>query len=426
MRISRSLPLVLLVAWVAASEPAWATPGSVAWHQSYDSPANGYAGGKVLLPSHDGKHLYVAGYASSQDARANATVIQYAQATGTPGWKSSYDGPGHGSDMFFDAVLSPDGTRLYATGLSKGKGTDLDFVTVAISAKTGRRLWVARFAGPQQSDDRPEAIAIDPAGKRIYVVGYGSQIGGVVKAYSASTGDALWSWSNGYAWIFDVGVGAGGRVMIVGKVRSDEYAAAMSPRNGSILWSHRVDGTDSAYDVATHLALTPNGGTALMGGWVDNQTTNYDALVVAYSVRTGAKAWEYTYDQGNGPNRVSALAVSPDGARAFVGVGSYPLAGRLLSLPMAGGAPNWGVPSAPLGMAVGPGADITVLGSGGDSGRDYIATTYDAATGATGWTGTWVTSTGEPADIAVATDSSAVFVTGSADENVTTVAFSAI
>jgi hypothetical protein len=415
---------VSLASTLLGSSTAWAAGGDVLWHQSADGPAHSYDSGNSVVVSPDGSRVYVAGYVTGTTTQENAVVKAYEAVSGDPVWTASYDGRAHRTDMFQDAVLSPDGSVLYVTGLSRGVDTDLDIVTEAISTSSGAKVWVSRLAGPGRSDDRPEAIAVDPTGTRVFVGGYGSGLGGLATAYSATTGAELWNWTNGSAWVFDVGVGAGGRVVIVGKMKGDDYIAARRGRTGVALWAHRAGG--AGYEVAEHLALTPDGTTAFMGGWIDDGTTGDDALVQAYDVATGAKAWGRTYDgASHGTDHVWALAAGADGASVYVSNGSYPDDGWLQSLSAVDGSPDWSVatPDTPLELATGPAGFVSGMAEGGGTGRDYLATVYDATTGAPGWTGTWASSSGNPEGMAVAPDGSAVFVTGGAGDDITTIAF---
>ena len=61
--------------------------------------------------------------------------------------------------------MSPDGKTVYVTGYR------VHYVTVAYSAATGARRWLARYAGPGNRNDEARSIAISPDGKTVYVTG---------------------------------------------------------------------------------------------------------------------------------------------------------------------------------------------------------------------------------------------------------------
>ena len=419
------LGLAILLSLVLPPSSSHAAAGDVTWHQSDDGPGHSIDSGTTVIASPDGARVYVAGWATSVNNHENAVVKAYDAITGAPLWSRSYDGRRHGTDLFRDAALSADGSVLYATGFSKGVGTNFDFITEAISTDDGARLWVTRYAGPARSDDEAEAIAVDQSGSRVFVGGFAGGVGGVVTAYSAASGAELWRWSNASAWIFDIEVGSAGQAVFVGKMKGDNYIAARRGRTGKAIWSHRVGG--DGYEVSEHLALTPDGGTAFMGGWVRDDTTGDDAVVSAYDVATGTSLWSHSYDDAShGNNHVWALASAADGSGVFVSNGSYPAAGRLQLLAIDDGTPDWGVstPDSPIELAIGPPGFVMGMAEGGETGRDYLAIPYDAATGApAAWFGTWTSSSGDPKDIAVTPDGGTVLVTGGAADDLTTVAF---
>jgi outer membrane protein assembly factor BamB len=108
--------------------------------------------------------------------------------------------------------VSPDGRRVFVTGASSGGRLDRDdFDTVAYSAATGKQLWASRYNGPGKLYDEPAAIAVSPDGRRVFVTGliptpYGSRAYGqssdyATLAYNATTGKQLWAsrYNNGTA-----------------------------------------------------------------------------------------------------------------------------------------------------------------------------------------------------------------------------------
>jgi DNA-binding beta-propeller fold protein YncE len=67
----------------------------------------------------------------------------------------------------------------------------VDYAT-AYKATGGAQLWAVRYAGPRNSDDQAESVAVSPAGTTVYVTG-SSGTGAATVAYNAPTGAKQWA-----------------------------------------------------------------------------------------------------------------------------------------------------------------------------------------------------------------------------------------
>src|SRR4030042_3219908 len=88
-------------------------------------------------------------------------VLSSAQAQ-QEAWVARYDGPVNYTDRA-NAIAMDDYGNVYVTGESKGSGGYLDYATIKYDAN-GNQLWVARYNGPENKDDRAVAIAVDDNG----------------------------------------------------------------------------------------------------------------------------------------------------------------------------------------------------------------------------------------------------------------------
>jgi hypothetical protein len=92
-------------------------------------------------------------------------------AAGQQQWMARYNGPpGNGSDVATAIVL--DGlSNVYVTGRSQRTGpvSDYDYATVKYNSD-GQQQWVVRYNGPENTDDRAAAMAIDSLAN-VYVTG---------------------------------------------------------------------------------------------------------------------------------------------------------------------------------------------------------------------------------------------------------------
>jgi hypothetical protein len=204
--------------------------------------------------------------------------VAYSALTGARLWAARYNGPGNGSDAASAVAVSPDGSRVFVTGASRG-ATTTGYLTVAYSAATGARLWVQRYNGPGNGNDAASAVAVSPGGSRVFVTG-------------ASRGT---------------------------RSGPDYATVAYSAVTGARLWVQRYNGPGNGNDAAYSVAVSPGGGRVFVTGASQGARSGPDYATVAYSAVTGARLWAARYNgPGNSFDAASAVAVSPDGSRVFV------------------------------------------------------------------------------------------------------------
>ncbi len=110
------------------------------------------------------------------------------------GWVRYYDGPGHNVDVV-RAIAIDGSNNVYVTGESMDPGGKYDYATLGYNSN-GDTLWVRRFNGAADGDDRPTAIAVDKDGS-VYIGG--SSVTDFNCGYDfgtlkyASNGDLLWT-----------------------------------------------------------------------------------------------------------------------------------------------------------------------------------------------------------------------------------------
>src|SRR5207244_3613162 len=79
------------------------------------------------------------------------------------------DGTARGDDDPAALAVASDGSSVFVTGGSRGKGSRLDYATVAYDASTGRQLWASRYDGTAADDDEAVAVGVDPSGSKVFV-----------------------------------------------------------------------------------------------------------------------------------------------------------------------------------------------------------------------------------------------------------------
>jgi PQQ-like domain len=155
--------------------------------------------------------------------------------------------PAHSS--VYDAAsalgVSPDGTAVFVTGQSHGLSNPADYPTVAYDATTGAKLWVSRYEGPANRDDKAWTLGVSPGGTVVFVTG---ESFGLTNRY------------NGY----------------------DYAMVAYDASTGATLWVSRYNGPANDSDRAYALGVSPGGTVFVTGG--SKGTAGYDYATVAYSV----------------------------------------------------------------------------------------------------------------------------------------------
>ena len=151
-----------------------ADTGARAWSARY---AGGLHGGtdqaNKLGLSPDGSTLYVTGASDAAGQSADVATLAYDAHTGSRRWIARYDGPAHQGDGGSDVESSPDGTKVFVTGLTydSSVATDDDYLTLAYDATNGSQLWVSTYDGPGDAVDQASALVTSPDGSRVFVTG---------------------------------------------------------------------------------------------------------------------------------------------------------------------------------------------------------------------------------------------------------------
>jgi outer membrane protein assembly factor BamB len=300
-------------------------------------------------------------------------------AAAVPGaqlWVQRYNGPANRDDDARAVAVSPAGDRVFVTGSRYAANDQSNYATVAYNAATGGQLWVARYNDPLNGGDDAMSLAVNPSGDRVFVTGtsFGGNMGSdyATVAYDAATGAQLWAKRYGSSaddWAASVAVSpAGDRVFVTGSIN---HVAA-------------EDAPDDQEDYAT----------------------------VAYDAATGARLWVARY---NGPandyDAANSVTVSPGGGRVFVtGVsdaGSGNLDYATVAYRAATGAQLWAKhydyngDDQALSVAANPaGGAVFVTGTS-------ATVAYNVATGAQLWA-----KTGPGNALSVSPVGGTVFVTG--------------
>jgi hypothetical protein len=428
-----------------AAEATPATAGATLWTKRYNGPANKDDGATSIAVSGDGSSVFVTGGGTGLTSDFDYTTLAYDASTGAKQWAKTYNGPGNGFDQATAIGLSPDGSRVFVTGASRGSGSKLDYATVAYDASSGARLWAKRYNGPGNGIDYATALGVSVDGGMVFVTGYSPGSGSgddyATIAYSAADGATLWTKrytgpGNGSDSARSLAVSPDGSAVFVSGARvgaagdTDFATVAYSPTTGAKLWEKRYNGPGNYADFAHAVKVSPDASTVFVTGESIGSDGGWDYATVAYDASNGDELWVKRYSgAARRDDYATNLAVSPDGSAVFVTGYSIGSANRFdyatVAYDASTGARLWvkryngpgGDTDDAFAVAVSPDASMvlvsgTSLGSSGSP--DYATVAYDAADGTQLWVRRYTGTGGNDYcyALAIRPDGSAAFVTG--------------
>lgn len=241
--------------------------GHTIWHKTYDgqgdSDDKAYA---ITIDNAEG--IYVTGYTTGINNFTRYTTIKYASSDGAQRWAANYDRRGNGDNKAYAITINRLG-YVYVTGSSVGNQSSFDYATIKYNPLTGDSIWVARYNGTGNSEDKAYAITVDSS-NYIYVTG--------------SSRNALSDEPT-----------AG----------SEDYLTIKYNSQGSTLWTSRYQGIST--DIPNALFVSQSNGALFVTGSSRHDTTagSEDILTVKYDISNGTQLQESRY---NGPGNGTDIA----------------------------------------------------------------------------------------------------------------------
>ncbi len=403
--------------------------GDTVWVARYNGPGGSYDAASALAVDGSG-NVYVAGLSYGSDI--DFATIKYDSAGDTV-WVARYNGPGDGSDAA--SAIAVDGLgNVYVAGLSYGAGTSYDYATIKYDV-SGDTMWTVRYNGPGLSEDFASALTVDGSGN-VYVTGSsrgsGSSDDYATVKYNAY-GDMMWiARYNGPENHDDkasaLAIDGSGNVYVTGSSLSsgsgDDYLTVKYNANGDTMWTARYNGPGDSTDVASALAVDASG-NVYVTGYSIGSGTGYDYATIKYNA-AGAEQWAVRYNgRRNSDDEASALAVDDSGNAYVTGyiTGSgfsydyatikYNALGDTVWTAQYNGPGNSNERATALAIDHSGNVYVTGSSSGGGTENDYLTIKYNAS-GNTVWTARY-NGPGNSGDFAtaLAIDASGnVYVTG--------------
>ena len=270
------------------------------WVQRYNGPGNYYDYAHSIALDDSG-YVYVTGFSYGSGTGWDYTTIKY-NSSGDSVWVKRYDGPGN-SDDYVGSIVLDDACNVYVTGSSYGNGTGSDYATIKYNS-SGVQQWIQRYNGPGNETDFAHSIASDGSGN-VYVTGE-SFGGGTFSDYTTikynSSGDSVWvkrynGSGNSEDKAFSIAVDGSGNVYVTGNSYGSgtkyDYATIKYNSSGVQQWLQRYNGPGDSTDYAFSVAVDGSSNVYVTG--------------YSYGSGTGSDYATIKYSQSNGIRQISSI-----------------------------------------------------------------------------------------------------------------------
>ncbi len=297
--------------------------GELQWVARYDGPASNDDQAKALAISQQGD-IFIAGYSIGNGSYRDYCTIKY-NAQGETVWVARYNGTGNSTDNLLAIALDSSG-NCYVTGESEGENSLFDCVTIKYNP-LGETVWVARYNGPSNQNDRGAAIDVSESGE-VWVTGssYGT---GTFDDYITIRYDSngLEQWVQRYdalanrddrarALIIDSNL----NVYVTGVVSDSNYKfdfmTIKYDSAGNEQWQARYNSPDNDMDYASAITLDPSE-NVIVTGYALRIATLYDYVTIKYNP-LGETCWVAIYNDSIDRNDCAFALTTDDSGYIYL------------------------------------------------------------------------------------------------------------
>ncbi len=246
-------------------------------------------------------------------------------------WAKIFNGPVNQQDSAVGVSINSAG-NVFVTGWSLGSGTAADIVTLRYNPETGDTIWVNRYNGTSNLEEKVSAITCD--NNAVYITGWSIDPNRDILTikYDIATGSRLWvkkfnGAGNGGDYGFAIAVNAAGEVYVTG--RSDaggglgqKYTTIKYDAAGNVVagWPSVYTGPlSTTFDQAQAIKLDASGNAYVTGKSGTAGTENFLTMKINSN---GTVAWAKKYN-GTLNTEDNALALVLDNGASNVYVGGY-------------------------------------------------------------------------------------------------------
>lgn len=255
--------------------------GNIIWEKSYAPP---YIEFPVVAIDNQ-NNVFIAGASWRNFPSSEYIIIKYDE-TGNELWRKFYNGSAETID-YINAIVIDESQNIYVTGQSTGITSGFDYATIKYD-NDGNQLWVARYNGSGNGEDRANAVAVDNTGN-VYVTGTGE--GDYVTAKYNSDGIEQWVVSyegtaTGSDEACSIVIDDSSNIYITGRSEGSgtgyDFATIKYDVDGIEQWAIRFDGSGSGSDKANSIGIDGSD-NVYVAGMSMGSGTDYDYAVIKYS-----------------------------------------------------------------------------------------------------------------------------------------------
>lgn len=267
-----------------------------------------------------GGFSYVSGTSFDNITGNDFATLKYSPS-GAPLWVSRYDGGINGNDRSV-AIAHDASGNVYVTGNSQGASSGYDIATVKYNS-AGVQQWASRYNGPANGDDFAVKVAVDASGN-VYVSGYSDGTGKgkdiVTIKYNAS---GVQQWApvyNGPLGLDDLAasmlIDNSANVFVTGTINGTGSASNIILLKfntaGAQQWAQTYNGGGNDADIANAMKLD-NAGNIFIAGKSKTLSGNFDFITIKYNP-AGTFLWAAPFNgSANANDEALSIDVDTDG-----------------------------------------------------------------------------------------------------------------